>query len=215
METLVVKWLQRSRYQDFSSSSYWDERYRTGGTSGAGSYGNLANFKAQVINEIILASKITSGLEFGCGDGNNLKLYNFTKYTGVDVSNKALEICRRKFEHDSSKRFIHYSESSSEKAEITLSMDVIFHLVEDQVFLDYMDRLFGCSQRFVLIYSSCVNYRPAEQHVRHRNFLKLVADRYPEWQIVQVVPNKYPAKDITVQEDGFSFSDFYLFAKAS
>jgi SAM-dependent methyltransferase len=199
---------------DFNSSSYWENRYISGGTSGDGSYGNLARFKAEVINHIIASKGIESALEFGCGDGNNLGLYNFKRYTGVDVSNKALNICREKYKNDNTKRFIHFAESSSERADITLSLDVIFHLVEDQVFFDHLDHLFNCSRRFVLIYSSCANYHLPALHVRHRNFLKPLADRCPEWRVVDIIANKYPAQDITVQEDGFSFSDFYLFSKA-
>ena len=35
------------------SASYWELRYRNGGTSGAGSYGRLAEFKAEVLNEFV------------------------------------------------------------------------------------------------------------------------------------------------------------------
>lgn len=33
-----------------SSKEYWEQRYAGGGTSGAGSYGKLAEFKAEIIN---------------------------------------------------------------------------------------------------------------------------------------------------------------------
>jgi hypothetical protein len=44
----------RTRSDDFKNSSYyWDQRYRTGGNSGAGSYGRLAEFKACFMNAFL------------------------------------------------------------------------------------------------------------------------------------------------------------------
>ena len=213
MKFLTRKSLGFSQQPHFSSASYWEERYLKGGNSGAGSFGNLAQFKAEVINGIIAAQGIESGLEFGCGDGNNLALYLFKQYTGVDISEAALTICREKYRDDASKRFLHYAQSPSEKAEMTLSLDVIYHLVEDTVYFEYLDRLFSCSNRFVLIYSTCVNYRSRSPHVRHRNFLRRVSERWPQWHVTDVIANRYPVIDIAVEQPGFSPADFYLFSQ--
>ena len=35
-----------------SSKDYWEKRYSKGGNSGAGSYNNLALFKASIINDL-------------------------------------------------------------------------------------------------------------------------------------------------------------------
>jgi Methionine biosynthesis protein MetW len=58
----------------FSSGDYWESRYRAGGTSGAGSYGLLAAFKADFINAFVTDNGIASVLDLGCGDGNLLSL---------------------------------------------------------------------------------------------------------------------------------------------
>jgi hypothetical protein len=47
---LVDSWRKKRR---FSSSSYWDGRYVNGGTSGAGFYGHLAEFKASVLTPFV------------------------------------------------------------------------------------------------------------------------------------------------------------------
>src|SRR5438270_10704846 len=60
-----------------NSSSYWNRRYVAGGTSGAGSYGRLARFKADVLNAFVAESGIASVIEFGCGDGAQLALSNY------------------------------------------------------------------------------------------------------------------------------------------
>tara|TARA_B100000963_G_C22366286_1_gene553845 strand:+ start:310 stop:516 length:207 start_codon:yes stop_codon:yes gene_type:complete len=49
-------------FRSFSSNSYWEHRYETDGNSGAGSYNELAEFKASVINEFLLDKKVKKPL---------------------------------------------------------------------------------------------------------------------------------------------------------
>ncbi|GAJ08100.1 unnamed protein product, partial [marine sediment metagenome] len=60
------------RFVFSGSREYWESRYAGGGTSGAGSYGKPAEFKAQVLNSFVKDNGISSVIEFGCGDGNQL-----------------------------------------------------------------------------------------------------------------------------------------------
>ena len=53
-----------------NAEQYWEERYRRGYDSGAGSYGELAQWKAKIINTFIAANNIQNIIDFGCGDGN-------------------------------------------------------------------------------------------------------------------------------------------------
>ena len=89
-----------------NSAEYWDQRYKTGGNSGAGSYNRLAEFKAEILNEFVDQQQITSVIEYGTGDGAQLKLARYPSYTGVDISEKAVEMCRISFAGDISKRFL-------------------------------------------------------------------------------------------------------------
>jgi hypothetical protein len=82
------------------SSQYWNDRYAGGGNSGAGSYGRLAHFKAEVINKFVAAHGIRTVIEFGSGDGAQLELAHYPRYTGIDVSERAVALCRRKFNRD-------------------------------------------------------------------------------------------------------------------
>ena len=59
--------------REFKSSKYWNERYKHGGNSGDGSYGHLAEYKAEIINDFIEENQIHNIIEFGSGDGNQLK----------------------------------------------------------------------------------------------------------------------------------------------
>jgi SAM-dependent methyltransferase len=114
------------------SKRYWEDRYGSGGSSGVGSYGKFAEFKASVLNEFLERNKPDSIIEFGCGDGNQLSLLQFQgRYLGFDISESALSICRHRFRTDTSKSFRNLQEYADEVGDLALSLDVIFHLVEE------------------------------------------------------------------------------------
>src|SRR5262245_61906539 len=87
------------------SRHYWQDRYAAGGNSGVGSYGKFAEFKAEVINDFVAEKSIISVIEFGCGDGNQLKLSRYQTYIGFDVSKSAVQECQKVFGDDSTKAF--------------------------------------------------------------------------------------------------------------
>jgi hypothetical protein len=198
--------------QPFSSSEYWESRYRNRGTSGAGSQGRLAEFKAHFLNDFVARNKIGTVIEYGCGDGEQLTLATYPHYVGIDVSPAAIEKCRDKFATDSTKTFIELSRAPNDiRGELALSLDVIYHLIEDSVFERYMLRLFNSAQRFAIIYSSNEDKPWPAKHVRHRHFLPWVEYGAPEWHLRERVPNPYPYKETDPEHT--SFSDFYVFAK--
>ena len=86
----------------FNSAVYWERRYTQGRNSGEGSYGDLAIFKAEALNSFVESRGIQSVIEFGCGDGAQLGLAQYPLYTGYDVSRKAVELCRERFNSDES-----------------------------------------------------------------------------------------------------------------
>lgn len=160
----------------------------------------------------MVENRVDSVIEFGCGDGNQLTLANYPSYIGYDISQKAVDICKQKFRTDRSKCFKLVQDYNGEKAQLTLSLDVIFHLVEDQVFEQYMMRLFLASTDYVIIYSSnCENNNyDTPPHIRHRYFLAWVESEMPQWRLKIHMPNKYP---YTGDSRNSSFSDFYIFQK--
>jgi len=195
-----------------SSASYWEKRYRNGGNSGSGSYNKLSLFKAEVLNDFVKQNEIQTIIEYGCGDGSQLSLFEFPFYTGFDVSNSALLLCKNLFSNDATKIFKNMTDYRNETAQLTLSLDVIYHLVENSVFNNYMDILFDSSEKYVIIYSSNTDQQEKIQapHVKHRKFTEWVKKHKNNWQLIQTTPNKYPYKgnDLTG-----SFSDFYIFQK--
>ncbi len=195
----------------FDSKEYWERRYSSGGSSGPGSHNHLARFKARVINAIVRDNEITTVAEFGCGDGNQLALAEYPSYVGIDISDVALQGCRRAFSSDPSKRFIRLEDSGGLIADMALSLDVIYHLTEDEAFEAHIHRLFSSAQRMVVIYSSNMQDPPSgPAHVRHREFTKFVATACPEWHLREVIKNEYPYVDDYRSQ---SFSDFYIYEK--
>lgn len=174
------------------SAAYWEKRYATGGNSGVGSYGLFAEFKADVLNTFVDTHRVQSVIEFGCGDGNQLSLARYSTYLGLDVSSTAISRCKEMFKSDKHKSFRLTSEYSGETAGLALSLDVIYHLVEDNVFEHYMQMLFKASNRYVIIYASDSDDNRGYEgtHVRHRKFTKWVKENLPNWELVQHLPNR-------------------------
>jgi SAM-dependent methyltransferase len=193
------------------SKEYWERRYAAGANSGAGSYSHLAEFKAAVINSFVAAHNVNSVIEFGCGDGNQLRLAEYPSYFGLDVSKTAIEKCRELFKSDNHKSFALLSDYARENAELALSLDVIYHLVEDHVFEQYMRTLFEASSRYVIIYSSNTEGHDdigVSAHVRHRKFTGWIEKTYPQWKLLEHVPNQYPYEP---ESGSGSFADFFIF----
>lgn len=208
---LAKKMQQQKKNHSFTGSKdYWIERYESGQTSGAGSYNKLAEFKAEILNNFVKENQILTIIEYGCGDGNQLKLAKYPSYIGFDVSPKAISLCRDMFRGDHTKIFKLMNEYNNETANLTLSLDVIYHLIEDDVFNSYMERLFETSEQFVIIYSSNVDeeLNPSSPHVKRRQFTRWVEEHQPNWQLIQSIPNKFPFKG-NVNEG--SRADFFIY----
>ena len=213
MKALIASIRKRLLRGTFSSQNYWSERYAKGGNSGPGSYGELAAFKARVLNDFVRDKKIESVIEFGCGDGNQLSLAAYPRYIGYDVSAAAISMCRERFAGGHSKEFFLAHDYDDRKADLALSLDVIFHLTEDEVFEAYMRRLFAAGRRFVIVYSSDFNEvrYPAAVHVRHRHFTQWVERELGEaWTLAEKIANDHPyGGDYRTT----SFSDFFIYEK--
>ncbi|MGY4502525.1 SAM-dependent methyltransferase [Bradyrhizobium sp. GM24.11] len=199
--------------RNFSSSQYWEQRYALGGNSGAGSYGRLAQFKAQTINEFVGHRGVQNVIEFGSGDGAQLELARYPAYTGVDISASAIEACRTRFKQDPSKRFLLAStrEAQDARAELALSLDVIYHLIEDAVYDEYMTRLIAAAERYVCVYSSNVIKTAPALHVRHRVFTDWMTKKAPAWKLISKVDNPFP--EDPGDPHGTSWADFYFFER--
>jgi SAM-dependent methyltransferase len=194
------------------SEDYWKNRYRRGGNSGTGSYDKLALFKANMLNAFVQEHAIDTVIEYGCGDGNQLTLAKYPQYVGFDVSIDAVTRCRQLFAQDAHKTFKLVSDYRDDKAALTLSLDVVYHLVEDTVFDGYMQRLFDSSTQYVVIYSSDTDVQERFQspHVRHRQFSAWIAQHRPAWKLIRHIPNQYPLQE---SDQTGSPADFFVYQR--
>ncbi|HSW64471.1 MAG TPA: class I SAM-dependent methyltransferase [Dissulfurispiraceae bacterium] len=151
-----------------------------------------------------------SVIEYGCGDGNQLSLAVYPQYLGFDISDHALGLCRARFQGDNSKIFKHLDEYGGETADLCLSLDVIYHLIEDDIYEWHMQRLFASASRWVAIYSSNSNRQVSGQaaHVRHRKFSDWIAVNAPRWELIEHHLNPYPYDGDFAKS---SLADLYIF----
>jgi SAM-dependent methyltransferase len=198
------------------SSSYWEQRYRRGDTSGAGSAGELARFKASVLNDFVRSCAVQRVIELGCGDGQQLALAEYPNYIGLDVSSTAVRWCIDRFQNDHSKSFFLYDPFAFSdrhaiyRADLTMSLDVIYHLTEDAVFARYMELLFSMSSRYIVIYSSNYEASSPLPHVRNRRFSDWIEANRPDWRLFRKVDNPFAYR--AGAKGPVSWSDFYFYA---
>lgn len=211
----VFSMLQRSPvtrriyYDWFDAPEYWEKRYADERPAGPGSEGEHAAFKADVLNEFVATHGIETVMEFGCGDGYQVELADYPEYVGLEVSESAVEMCAERFADDDSKSFFlydpaHFINSGALSAELVLSLEVLFHLVDDQVFEKTMHDMFSAAERYVIIFSSNHERSTPELHIRHRNFTEYVEREFPNFDLVETVANDYEER----------LSDFYVYEKA-
>ena len=95
---------------------------------------------------------------------------------------------------------------------MTLSLDVIFHIISDDEFDDYMTSLFTASTKYVIIYSS--NQEPERQafspHFKHRKFSKWIDRNRDDFSLIERIPNEF---GFDGDERNTSCSDFYIYQR--
>lgn len=166
----------------FSAPSYWDRRYRDGRTSGAGSEGESAVRKAATINQLIKNEGVKSVVDWGVGDGTVLSMMSTeVDYYGIDISRFTIHRLRREWQHEPRRRFALLNEVGAVTADLGLSLDVIFHCVDDLDYELHLRRLFASAKRLVLIHSSDYNGGRTARHVRWRKFTGDVEHIAPGW----------------------------------
>jgi tetratricopeptide (TPR) repeat protein len=202
---------------EITTKSYWESRYKSGGNSGAGSYGKLADFKAEIINDFAAKHNVKKTVELGCGDGNQLSLFRFDSYVGLDISSEVIEICKKKYEGDTTKQFFVYAPHNvapriAPLGELALSLDVIYHLLEDDIYENYLNRLFQLASRFVIVYANNTDYQGIKSaHLRYHNFTNWVSLHRPDWRLAGFMPNRYPYDPLN--PEGTSIANFYFFTQ--
>lgn len=199
---------------NFDSGKYWENRYQTikNRPSGNGSYGKLAKFKADVINPYIKGKDV---VELGSGDGNQFTLFKgYKSYVGFDVSQTIIDACNKKFcKQGKEVYFYHMDEYLDDiykisKVDVVMSLDVLYHLIEDSVYEGYISDLFKFEPQTVIIYAMDIeddgNFA---SHVKPRKFTEYIKSNFPNYKMSLKVNQKHPSTDHTKG----SRADFFIY----
>jgi SAM-dependent methyltransferase len=161
---------------------YWERRYRKGVRgSGPGSIGTAAEQKAAFVNHLIAEHDVRRVIDWGCGDGIVAGMIASRRYVGLDVSERAIAICRERVKLPR-RSWLWYDGMTAPElppADMALSLDVIFHLTDYRLYRRYLKLVFG-SAPLVVIHSSNRDEQGVP-HVLHRTFLK---DVPKSWRIL-------------------------------
>lgn len=181
----------------FDYKQYWESTYAQGGTSGSGSYGVLADFKAEVINGFIREHGIRRVIEFGCGDGNQLSLMNYEQYLGLDVAGSSIDLCAHKFSGDPGKSFLLYEpkrfiNNGFLAAELVVCLDVLYHITDDLDFRKTLDDIFSCNADYVILYTRLTGDGPSVvPTIQDRDILRHLQTYEQRYAISGMVQQKH------------------------
>jgi SAM-dependent methyltransferase len=178
----------------FDASAYWERRHAkhvgTWRADGLGSVGKLALRKAAAVNALIESVGAKSLLDLGCGDGKMASLYRVKKYVGLDVSASAVAECR---ERGHEAHVYDPTEPFARTADVAISMDVVFHLIDDDLYYKHLEHLFSAGIKAVGIYSTDHDDDRGLSHVRHRKVtrdieVEPILRTLPRWPTSQYGP---------------------------
>jgi hypothetical protein len=130
---------------------YWETRYKSGGSSGAGSVGRDREWKWGVIASYV--SPVDDVIDVGCGDLSFWDRRNCQKYLGLDVSQTVIEKNRfvrpywRFCTRDAEIRI------EGERARIVLCLDVLFHVIDEGKLNRILNNLCYYSNEWIFVYT--------------------------------------------------------------
>lgn len=194
-----------------NAKKYWDDRYKNGGNSGSGSTGKLLEWKIETINNIVSELEISSICDIGCGDGKLSNSFEGKDYKGYDISEEAIKICKEKYPSISFNTLD--SSTYIEPAELSMSIDVIFHCTTESEIINHL-HILNSSKKYILIYGYNHKIEPGEiwaPHYQPSDFLRIIKSNFKNWKLIKKINQNYPVLEYGKNKG--SLSDFYLFEK--
>jgi hypothetical protein len=184
--------------------NYWNNRYKNGGNSGEGSHGQYANWKSHILESFFAAKNISTLTDLGCGDFQNKDAFlKLAQYHGYDVSNWQIRKLKKK--HGRKRFKFHQIKTDRDylritKSEMSLSMDVILHLVDDEDYSQYMRALFNSSTNYVGILNTSTESNSTQMawHNKFRDENLWINNNCRDWILIErILPPRelnYPDK---------------------
>jgi len=165
-----------------AGTAYWEARYRDGGCSGKGSRGAEALAKVATVQGVINRFGVTSMLDLGCGDGFVAKRLDVARYVGYDPAPTAVAACRALMPDRTFTTTLPDDVVYRPEFDLTMSLDVLFHLVDGSEYDHHLAALLGMTTGRALVYATNHDERGAA-HVLHRRW---VEDVPPGWDLEDV-----------------------------
>ena len=181
----------------FDYVGWWDTWYAQGGNSGPGSRNFLTTYKAEVINDFLKKHSIDSVIEFGCGDGYNLGLIDYSDYLGLDVAKTTIKNCIELYKHDTTKSFMLYDPSyfankGFKQVDLVVCLDVLYHIINEDEYINTIADIFSFKSQYIILYTTLAekNNDGASPEIYHRNIANYL-ETYSTEYAYEVVENRY------------------------
>ena len=159
------------------STQFWCDRYARGEPDSA------ANLYGDFLPQFLKSRKVTTVLDYGCGDGHQTRFFlgACPVYVGIDPSPHAIELCRKRIpcrqSGDHTCFFLTVDEFSLEvRWDVTLSLNVLPFLDEKEVRTDYVRRLFTWSHLYVVVFYPV-------HHRRRPSVLQWIESEFRGWRV--------------------------------
>jgi SAM-dependent methyltransferase len=117
----------------YREADFWEDRYQSGGNSGAGSRGEEADWKIARIAERVASHGVRSILDLGSGDGYVARrlmerLPPDVSYLGIDIAPSAVNLAASQALSNMRFEVADFTGGFQGSADLVLCMDVLFHL---------------------------------------------------------------------------------------
>lgn len=186
---LIAKWRFRS------AEHYWENRYARGGNSGPGSRGAELRHKLAFVQKFITDNRVKSVFDYGSGDGEFASKLVVPTYYGYEPSPSARQMF---FDRDLPRSYM--TGTWLYLAELGLSLDVIFHVVDADDYVEYLENLFRTSLKWIIIYGFESSEEELWPHIKPRPFTRFIANRFPEWVLISKIPSGFGEKTFYVYQ---------------
>lgn len=135
---------------NFNNSLFWNYRYFTNPElgSGIGSRGEFIEYKSKILKNIGI-EKAESVLDVGCGDLEIISKFKIKKYFGIDASDQALKIARKRYPGGI---FLnHEDRANAPAAEFVVCLDVAIHQETREKYFDLINFLASKTDKTLII----------------------------------------------------------------
>lgn len=173
-------------------SSYWTERYRSGGNSGSGSAGRNLAFKANFVRDFLVKHQLREVLDIGCGNGGIIPSLPEINYHGIDFAKPAIDYCQAKWGETGSRKFTHVTEvqGNSASAEVVLVLEVLMHITDDKDYERFLRACLSMAEKFVVLQTPLKadlgkRQKPAP-HERYRDIFLSLIPHYGDFEVFQI-----------------------------